>query len=106
MQNVSDSTFENDVIKSDKPVLIDFWAEWCGPCKALTPVLEEVAASANFQEKITFTKMNVDENPETPAKFGVRGIPTLLIMKNGEAVATRVGSATKAQIEAFIETNI
>lgn len=106
MLNVSDNTFEADVIKSEKPVLLDFWAEWCGPCKALTPVLEEVAKQDNYKDKVVFAKINVDENPETPVKFGVRGIPTLLLIKNGEVAATRVGSATKSQLEAFIDTNI
>lgn len=104
MLNISDDTFEQEVIQSDKPVLVDFWAEWCGPCKALTPVIEAVAAQHG--NRLTFAKMNVDDNPDTPAKYGIRGIPTLLIFNNGELIATRVGSATKAQLEAFIDSHI
>jgi len=104
MLNISDDSFENDVLQSDKPVLVDFWAEWCGPCKALTPILESVAGT--HSEKVTFAKMNVDDNQDIPAKYGIRGIPTLLLFKNGELIATRVGGASKAQLEAFIDTNV
>ncbi len=104
MQNITDSSFEQDVLKSNKPVLLDFWAEWCGPCKALTPVLEEVASL--YSGKITFAKLNVDENQETPTKYGVRGIPTLILFKNGEVVNTRVGSATKSQLQAFLDSHL
>lgn len=104
MLNITDDSFEQTVINSSTPVLLDFWAEWCGPCRALTPVLEEVATK--YSSKVTFAKMNVDENQEVPAKFGIRGIPTLLLFKDGEMIATRVGSATKSQIEAFIDSHI
>ncbi|MBP9721534.1 MAG: thioredoxin TrxA [Gammaproteobacteria bacterium] len=104
MLNVSDDSFDQEVLQSDKPVLVDFWAEWCGPCKALTPILETVASS--YANKVTFAKMNVDENQDTPAKYGIRGIPTLLIIKDGKVAGTRVGSASKAQLEAFIDSHI
>jgi thioredoxin 1 len=104
MLNVSDASFEEEVLQSDKPVLVDFWAEWCGPCKALTPILESVAET--HSAKVTFAKMNVDDNQDIPAKYGIRGIPTLLLIKNGEVVATRVGGATKSQLEAFINSHI
>ncbi len=104
MQNVSDDSFEQDVLESNQPVIMDFWAEWCGPCKALTPILEEVAKT--HSSKIKFTKMNVDDNQDTPAKYGIRGIPTLIIFKNGEVVATRVGGASKSQLEAFIDSHV
>lgn len=104
MLNVSDDSFEQDVLSSDQPVIMDFWAEWCGPCKALTPILEDVAKT--HSGKVKFTKMNVDDNQDTPAKYGIRGIPTLIIFKDGEVVATRVGGASKSQLEAFIDSHI
>jgi thioredoxin 1 len=104
MLNVTDDSFEEQVLNSKTPVLLDFWAEWCGPCKALTPVLEEV--SKLYSDKITFAKMNVDENQESPAKYGIRGIPTLLLINNGEVVATRVGGATKSQLQAFLDSHL
>jgi thioredoxin 1 len=104
MLSITDDSFEQTVINSSTPVLLDFWAEWCGPCRALTPVLEEVATK--YANKVIFAKMNVDENQEIPAKFGIRGIPTLLLFKDGEMIATRVGGATKSQLEAFIDSHI
>jgi len=98
--SVTDENFEAEVLNSDKPVLLDFWAEWCGPCKMIGPVLEEMAGE---RDDITIAKMNIDENPETPTKFGVRSIPTLLIFKGGEAVATTMGAKPKAQLTAWVD---
>lgn len=104
MQEITDSSFEQDVLNSDKLVLVDFWAEWCGPCKALTPVLEEV--SKLYTDTVNFTKLNVDDNPDTPAKYGIRGIPTVILFKNGEVLNTRVGGATKSQLQAFLDSHL
>jgi thioredoxin 1 len=101
---VSDAEFETQVLHAAVPVLIDFWAEWCGPCKMLAPVLEGVAEE--YQGKVKIVKMNVDQNPDTPAKFGVRGIPTLILFKNGEAVATKVGALSKSQLTSFLDTSL
>ena len=101
---VTDNSFENDVIKSDKPIVVDFWAEWCGPCKAIAPVLDELADQ--YKDKMTIAKINIDENQKTPASYGVRGIPTLIMFKDGEVIATNVGSATKSQLETFFDNNI
>jgi len=101
---VSDASFEADVVNASLPVLVDFWAEWCGPCKMIAPVLEEVAEE--YSEKLTIAKMNVDENPETPQKFGVRGIPTLILFKNGNIESTKVGALTKSQLTAFLDENL
>jgi len=98
--HVSDESFEQEVLKSDKPVLIDYWAEWCGPCKMIAPVLDEVAGE--YADKIRVAKLNIDENPATPPKYGIRGIPTLMLFKNGEVEATKVGAVSKAQLTAFL----
>jgi thioredoxin 1 len=102
--SVSDATFDADVLKSDIPVLLDFWAEWCGPCKMIGPVLEEIAG--DYAGRLKVCKMNVDESTDTPSKYGVRGIPTLMIFKNGNVEATKVGALSKSQLAAFIDSNI
>lgn len=100
----TDDGFETDVLKSDLPVLLDFWAEWCGPCKMIGPLLEEIAPE--YEGKLVIAKLNIDENPQTPPKFGIRGIPTLMIFKGGEVEATKVGALSKSQLSAFIDSNI
>ena len=104
IQHISDSTFESVVIDSKNTVLVDFWAEWCGPCKMIAPVLDEAATS--YQGKLQIAKMNVDENRDIPAKFGIRGIPTLMLFKNGQLAATKVGALNKAQLTAFIDQQL
>lgn len=104
IKHVSDDSFDQDVIQSDKPVLVDYWAEWCGPCKMIAPILDEVAGQ--FGEKLQVAKMNVDENRTVPAKFGIRGIPTLMLFKNGQLAATRVGAMSKAQLTEFVTQNL
>ncbi|MFY7697995.1 MAG: thioredoxin [Legionella sp.] len=101
---VTDQNFEQEVLQSSKPVLLDFWAEWCGPCRALTPILEEVAASSS--DKITIAKINVDENTEAAAKYGVMSIPTLILFKNGQVAAEKIGSLNKSELTAFIDSNL
>lgn len=103
IKEVTDGSFEQDVLQSTKPVLVDFWAEWCGPCRALTPILEEVAASHGAD--VTFAKINIDENPQAPSKFGVMSIPTLILFKNGQVEAVKMGLLTKSQLSAFVESH-
>ena len=102
--HTTDATFNDDVLKSDKPVLLDFWAEWCGPCKAIGPILDEIATE--YRDRLKIAKLNIDENPHTPPKFGIRGIPTLILFKNGTVEAQKVGALSKAQLAAFLESNL
>ena len=104
VHHVTDAEFNDAVLKAAGPVLVDFWAEWCGPCKMLSPVLEEVAGG--YQGKLTIVKLNIDENPQTPGRYGVRGIPTLLLFKDGEVEATKVGALTKSELAKFLDNNI
>ena len=104
IKHTSDATFETDVLKAGKPVLVDYWAEWCGPCKMIAPILDEVSSA--YQDKLQIAKMNVDENREIPAKFGIRGIPTLMLFKDGQLAATKVGAMSKAQLTAFIDQQL
>ena len=104
IKHLSDASFEADVLQAGTPVLVDYWAEWCGPCKMIAPILDEVATA--YAGKLTIAKMNVDENREIPAKFGIRGIPTLMLFKNGELAATKVGAMSKAQLTAFIDQQL
>jgi thioredoxin 1 len=102
--HTSDATFDKDVLKSDKPVLLDFWAEWCGPCKMIAPILDEIADT--YKDKIRIAKLNIDDNPHTPPKFNIRGIPTLILFKNGTVEAQKVGAVTKSQLAAFLDSNL
>ena len=101
---VTDDSFEADVLQSDVPVLVDYWAEWCGPCKMIAPILEEVVKE--YAGKLKIAKLNIDENPNTPPRFGIRGIPTLILFKDGGVEATKVGALSKSQLTAFIDSNL
>jgi len=101
---LTDDTFETEVIKSSNPVLVDYWAEWCGPCKMIAHILEEIAGE--YTGKVTIAKLNIDENPQTPPKYGIRGIPTLMLFKDGNVEATKVGALSKSQLTAFLDSNI
>jgi thioredoxin 1 len=104
IRNVTDTTFESEVLGSSLPVLVDYWAEWCGPCKMIAPMLDEWAAS--YAGRLSVAKVNVDDNPKVPSQYHVRSIPTLMVFKNGQPVATKVGAVSKAQLTAFIESNL
>jgi len=102
--HLSDAAFERDVLESTKPVLVDYWAEWCGPCKMIAPILEDIAEE--YDGRVTIAKLNIDENPSIPPKYGIRGIPTLMLFKNGAVEATKVGALSKSQLAAFLDSNI
>ncbi|MEN9544042.1 MAG: thioredoxin TrxA [Pseudomonadota bacterium] len=104
IKHISDASFDSDVLQSATPVLVDYWAEWCGPCKMIAPILDDVAGE--YQGKLQIAKMNVDENRDVPAKFGIRGIPTLMLFKDGQLAATKVGALSKAQLTEFLKTNL
>ena len=104
IQHVSDSSFESEVLNSEVPVLVDYWAEWCGPCKVIAPVLEEIADE--YDGKMKVCKLDIDANEDTPPKYGIRGIPTLMLFKNGAVEATKVGALSKSQLTAFLDSNI
>lgn len=104
IKHVTDATFEAEVLKAAGPVLVDYWAEWCGPCKMIAPVLDDIASE--YEGKLTVAKLNIDDNQETPAKHGVRGIPTLMLFKDGDVAATKVGALSKSQLKAFLDANI
>lgn len=102
--HVTDENFEKEILKSELPVLVDYWAQWCGPCQTIAPILEEI--SKEYRAKLKIAKLNIDENPRIPTKYGIRGIPTLMIFKEGNVEATRVGALSKSQLAAFIDSNI
>ena len=102
--HVTDGDFEDSVLNADGPVLVDYWAEWCGPCKMIAPVLDEIASE--YEGKLTIAKMDVDSNPQTPQKYGIRGIPTLMIFRDGQVQATKVGAVTKAQLKQFVDATV
>ncbi len=101
---LTDDSFEAEVVNADGPVLVDYWADWCGPCKMIAPILDEIAEE--YKDKIKITKLNIDENPATPPKYGIRGIPTLMLFKGGNVEATKVGAVSKSQLTAFIDSNV
>lgn len=101
---VTDASFDDDVLKASGPVLVDFWAEWCGPCKMIAPALDELAVK--YKGKVTIAKLNIDENPNTPTKYGVRGIPTLMLFRDGNVAATKIGALPKGQLDQWVETSI
>lgn len=102
--HVTDDTFEDEVVNAEGPVLVDYWADWCGPCKMIAPILDEIAEQ--YEGRLKVAKLNIDENPNTPPKFGIRGIPTLMLFKNGNVEATKVGAVSKSQLTAFIDSNL
>ena len=102
--HISDESFEEEVLQSERPVLIDYWAEWCGPCKMIAPVLDEIATE--YSDRLKVVKLNIDDNPQTPPKYGIRGIPTLMVFKNGQVEATKVGAVSKVQLTAFLDENL
>ena len=104
ISHVTDDNFETEVLQSDLPVLVDYWAEWCGPCKMIAPILEEIVTE--YDGRLKVAKLNIDDNPETPPKFGIRGIPTLILFKGGDIEATKVGALSKSQLSAFIDSNL
>lgn len=104
IKNVSDASFDEDVLQSSQLVLVDYWAPWCGPCKAIAPILEEIAEQ--YSDRVTVAKLNVDENPETAAKFGIRGIPTLMLFKDGQPTETKVGALSKTQLQEFLDSTL
>ena len=102
--HISDESFDEEVLQSERPVLIDYWAEWCGPCKMIAPVLDEIATE--YSDRLKVVKLNIDDNPQTPPKYGIRGIPTLMVFKNGQVEATKVGAVSKAQLTAFLDDSL
>ncbi|WP_345798332.1 thioredoxin TrxA [Castellaniella sp. MT123] len=104
IKHVSDASFQSDVLQSDLPVLVDYWAEWCGPCKMVAPLLDE--AAAKYQGRVTIAKLNVDDNPNSAAKYGIRGIPTLMLFKDGKIASTKVGALSRAQLQAFLDESL
>ena len=104
MIHVTDDSFDSDVLKSDKPVLVDYWAEWCGPCKMIAPILDEL--SGEYADRVRVAKLNIDHNPQTPPKYGIRGIPTLILFKNGTVEAQKVGAVSRSQLAAFLDSHL
>lgn len=104
IDHVTDATFKTEVLESDIPVLVDYWAEWCGPCKMIAPILDEIAQE--YAGRLKIAKLNIDDNPKTPGEYGIRGIPTLILFKNGNAEATKIGAQSKSQLIAFIDSSL